>query len=98
MESLFSPTLLFIPTLGPMELIVLLVIILILFGPGKLPEVFGALGNGVKQFKKASNTVTEELNNQLTDLTKESDDNTETAKSNDATATTNTEPVDAPKQ
>ncbi len=55
------PYLLFLPSLGPMEIFVLFVIVLILFGPGKLPKVFGALGDGVRQFKKASRDVTEEL-------------------------------------
>lgn len=87
MDLLLTPPLLFIPTLGPMELIVLLVIILILFGPGKLPEVFGALGNGVKQFKKASNSVTEELNNQLEDLKQTADTNTDNASKADEAPT-----------
>lgn len=34
------------------EILVVLIIILIVFGPGKLPQVFGALGKGVKEFKK----------------------------------------------
>jgi len=41
--------------IGPTELIILLVIILIVFGAGKLPEIGGALGKGIKNFKKASN-------------------------------------------
>ena len=52
---------LFLPSLGPMEIFIFLVIVLILFGPGKLPQVFGALGEGVRQFKKASREVNEEL-------------------------------------
>ena len=39
--------------LGGPELIILLVIILIVFGAGKLPEVFRSLGQGVKEFKSA---------------------------------------------
>lgn len=35
------------------ELIVILVIVLILFGPGKLPEIGRALGRGIREFKKA---------------------------------------------
>jgi sec-independent protein translocase protein TatA len=43
--------------LGGPELIFLLVIVLIVFGAGKLPEVFGQLGKGVKTFREeASNT------------------------------------------
>jgi sec-independent protein translocase protein TatA len=40
--------------LGMPELLVILVIILIIFGAGKLPEIGGAIGKGIKNFKKAS--------------------------------------------
>jgi sec-independent protein translocase protein TatA len=36
------------------ELLIILVIILIIFGAGKLPEIGGALGRGIKNFKKAT--------------------------------------------
>jgi sec-independent protein translocase protein TatA len=39
---------------GPTELIIILFIILVLFGAGKLPEIGGALGKGIKNFKKAT--------------------------------------------
>ena len=38
--------------LGGPELIFLLVIVLIVFGAGKLPEVFGQLGRGVRTFRE----------------------------------------------
>ena len=41
--------------IGMPELLIILVIILITFGAGKLPEIGGALGKGIKNFKKASN-------------------------------------------
>lgn len=40
--------------LGATELIIILVIILIVFGVGKLPEVGRGLGKGIKEFKDAS--------------------------------------------
>jgi sec-independent protein translocase protein TatA len=40
--------------MGPMELIIVLFIVLILFGAGKLPEIGGALGKGIRNFKKAT--------------------------------------------
>ncbi|MCP3943548.1 MAG: twin-arginine translocase TatA/TatE family subunit [Desulfobacteraceae bacterium] len=40
--------------LGMPELIVILVIILIIFGAGKLPEIGAGLGKGIKNFKKAT--------------------------------------------
>ncbi|MGC6491325.1 MAG: twin-arginine translocase TatA/TatE family subunit [Myxococcota bacterium] len=39
---------------GPIELVIVLVIIMIAFGAGKLPQVMGALGDGVRQFKAAA--------------------------------------------
>ena len=43
--------------LGPWELAIILVIIVIIFGVGKLPEIGGALGKGISEFKS---TVTSE--------------------------------------
>lgn len=39
---------------GPLELIIILVIILIIFGAGKLPEIGSGLGKGIKNFKSAT--------------------------------------------
>ena len=38
----------------PLFLIVVLAIVLIIFGPGKLPEVGGAIGRGIREFRRAS--------------------------------------------
>ena len=40
--------------LGMPELIIILVIIVIIFGAGKLPEIGSGLGKGIKNFKKAT--------------------------------------------
>jgi sec-independent protein translocase protein TatA len=40
--------------LGGPELLIVLVIIIIIFGVGKLPQVGGALGQSIKEFRKAS--------------------------------------------
>jgi sec-independent protein translocase protein TatA len=40
--------------IGMPELLIILVIILIIFGAGKLPEIGSALGRGIKNFKKAT--------------------------------------------
>lgn len=40
--------------LGTQELIIILVIVLVIFGAGKLPEVGGALGKGIRNFKRAA--------------------------------------------
>lgn len=39
--------------LGTPELLVIMVIVLIIFGAGKLPEIGGAIGKGIKNFKKS---------------------------------------------
>jgi sec-independent protein translocase protein TatA len=41
----------------PMHLIVVLAIVLIVFGPGKLPEVGSALGEAIRNLKKALNEM-----------------------------------------
>ncbi|HET7034236.1 MAG TPA: twin-arginine translocase TatA/TatE family subunit [Thermomicrobiaceae bacterium] len=38
-----------------MHLIIILAIVLIVFGPGKLPDIGGALGRGIKEFKTSVN-------------------------------------------
>lgn len=43
------------PSLGPTELVIILVLALVLFGAGKLSEVGGALGKSIKEFRHAAN-------------------------------------------
>lgn len=47
----------FLPGIGPGELFVIFVLVLLIFGPKKLPEVGKALGEFVNQFKKASTDI-----------------------------------------
>ena len=47
--------------LGGTEIMVVLGAVLLLFGPKKLPELARGLGKGIREFKKASSEVTEEL-------------------------------------
>jgi sec-independent protein translocase protein TatA len=42
------------PKIGPVELTLILVIVAMLFGVGKLPEVFGSVGKGIREFRKQS--------------------------------------------
>lgn len=42
-----------LPTIGVPELLIILVIVLIFFGVGKLPEIGKALGQGIKNFRSA---------------------------------------------
>jgi len=45
--------------IGVPELLIILVIVLIIFGAGKLPEIGSALGKGIRNFKKATNEPSE---------------------------------------
>ena len=49
-------------SLGAMEITVILLVVLLLFGGKKLPELAKGLGKGIKEFKKAKNDVSEEIN------------------------------------
>lgn len=46
--------------MGPWEIALILVIILIVFGVGKLPQVGSAIGRGIRSFKKAQSGEEEE--------------------------------------
>lgn len=46
--------------LGTTELLVILVIALVIFGGGKLPELGSALGKGIKNFKKGLSSINED--------------------------------------
>jgi sec-independent protein translocase protein TatA len=48
------------PNLGPTELIIILIIVLVIFGASRLPGLFKALGQGVKEFREASKDTSAE--------------------------------------
>lgn len=47
--------------IGMPELIIILIIILIIFGAGKLPEIGSGIGKGIKNFKKATNEAPDKI-------------------------------------
>ena len=49
--------------IGFPELILILIIGLVVFGPGKLPEIGRAVGKGLQEFKKATSSISNEINN-----------------------------------
>ncbi|MFZ5645364.1 MAG: Sec-independent protein translocase subunit TatA/TatB [Bacillota bacterium] len=54
--------------IGPWELVLILIIALVVFGPGKLPDVGKALGNGLKEFRKASENIKEEVQKEAAEI------------------------------
>lgn len=78
----------FIGNIGPVELGVVFVIVLIVFGPGKLPDVFKAFGSGVKQFKDAAAGV---------DTLPSVEANKQVSTTNSTISAASTENMDTPK-
>ena len=46
--------------LGPFELIIVLVIVIIIFGVGRLPEIGGAVGKAISEFRDATSNPEDE--------------------------------------
>ncbi|AOY77743.1 twin-arginine translocase TatA/TatE family subunit [Clostridium formicaceticum] len=53
------------PNIGLAELVIILSIALIVFGPGKLPDVGHALGKSLREFKIAKDSVFNDVNDAL---------------------------------
>ena len=67
------------PNLGFQELIVIMVIVLVLFGAKRIPEVGRSMGKGIREFRKAAREITADLDADADDdtsrtTTKRSDD------------------------
>ena len=54
---------------GGGQIILILIIVLIMFGAKKIPELAKGLGSGIKEFKKATKEVTDEIQNADTAIT-----------------------------
>ena len=63
--------------LGTGEILAIVLVILLLFGGRKIPELMRGLGKGVKSFKQGMNEVEDELKKPLEDLDKPSSNNKE---------------------
>ena len=49
------------PQIGAPELIIILVIVLVVFGPGKLPDIGNAIGRGLREFRRASSDIEDSI-------------------------------------
>src|ERR1700720_1994870 len=48
--------------MGPMELLLIVVLALIVFGPAKLPEIMGQVGKAINDFRRATSELSDEFN------------------------------------
>jgi len=60
-----SPFTAFFNNIGWQELLVILLIVVVLFGPRRLPEIADALGRSVRKFKSASRNAETELKKEI---------------------------------
>ena len=60
-------TLLFLNNLGMGEIVIIALIVLLLFGGRKIPELMRGIGKGVRSFKEGINVVKEEINKPIED-------------------------------
>jgi TatA/E family protein of Tat protein translocase len=59
------------PHIGAPELILVLVLALIIFGPGKLPDLGKAVGKTINEFRRSSQEIMEETSKEVDDAKKE---------------------------
>lgn len=52
---------------GGWEVVLILAVVLLLFGAKRLPDLAKGLGNGIREFKKATREVTDEIQNAATE-------------------------------
>lgn len=62
------PMLGFIGPIGWQELLIILALVLIIFGPRKLPEIAEAFGKSINKFKSATRDATDEVKKELDDV------------------------------
>ncbi len=56
--------------IGTGELLLILVVVLLLFGPKKIPEIMASVGKGIRQFRQAQNNLKDQLRDLSADIEK----------------------------
>src|SRR5436190_19283516 len=86
------------PNLGFQEMIVILVIALLVFGPKKLPELGKSLGKGIREFKKATNDLKSNWEDHLREAETSVDDVKQDVKQTIHDSTKDAHETEAPKE
>ena len=69
------------------EIVLVLVLVLVLFGPKRLPEIADAMGKSIRKFKSATQSATDEVKREIDDVGRAMED--ETPSENDRKKDTN---------
>jgi sec-independent protein translocase protein TatA len=64
----------------PTYLIILLIVVLIIFGPGKLPELGSAIGRGIREFRRESDKIIDDVRSSASDKEPSATASTESGK------------------
>jgi TatA/E family protein of Tat protein translocase len=60
--------------MGPLEIVIVLLVAIIAFGPGRLPQLARNLGKGIQAFKRATTDLTAEVTKEFDELDKEEEE------------------------
>ena len=55
-------------SLGPWEIVLIILVIILIFGGKKIPELARGLGKGLKEFRKTTNEIKDEVNTAAEDV------------------------------
>lgn len=67
-------TLLFLGNIGASEFLLIFLLVLLMFGGSKIPELMRGLGKGIREFNNAKNSVEDEIRQGMRDAEKKSID------------------------
>jgi len=56
--------------MGPQEVLLIALLVLLLFGGKKIPELMKGLGKGIREFNNAKNSITSEINSEMKEIEK----------------------------
>jgi sec-independent protein translocase protein TatA len=70
-----TDTLLFLNSLGGTEIMLIFLVVVLLFGGQKIPELMRGLGRGIREFNNAKNSVEDEFRQGMRDAEKKKIDN-----------------------
>jgi len=95
---MYQGTLLEFLNMGGSEIVLILVVVLLLFGGKKLPELARGLGKGIREFKDASDGVKREIHRNINAMDLDKEEETHTVTNNEPTHSAEKPSTDATAQ